>query len=162
MPLRFSRYNEERVEGNIDEAVPLDEVVDFDEFVKVFFDREIGNLPGNGLQVIDNGANVVKARDGKCFLLLDNLPAGLCQLLSSEGEVPGGRLLRAGMDELFFAASAQQFMKTQVGLVADLLGDEKVTGFEDAPRFVGVIAAMPVDDEVERVVGAGKVFVLHG
>jgi len=49
----------------------------------------------------------------------------------------------------------------QVGLVADLLGDEEVAGFEDAQHFARVVASVPVDDKFKGVIREGQMLVVY-
>ncbi len=93
--LSLARSDEEHVEGNVEIAFTLDEVMDSYEFVEVFVNREIGHLPGDGLEIIDDGAGIVKARDEEMLFLLDDVPADLAHLTHGIVQVPGWLVLRA-------------------------------------------------------------------
>src|SRR5581483_3705539 len=87
--LLLARYHEKRVEKYIHISLALDEVMYLNKPIKVLLDREIRHLPGNSLEIIDNGSAVVKARNGEIFLLLNNMPTNLAHLPNGIIQIPG-------------------------------------------------------------------------
>src|SRR5579875_207638 len=142
--LPFLCDNEKVVTTYLDKAIPLYLLMHLLQNWPVFLYREIADLPGNGFQIIDDGAHIRESRDRPCLSLLKNLEPSIFQFIHGIRQMP----LWTNMAD----RCSEQLVKILVMIPAvDLLSEKQATRLEYAQYFSRQIRFMAINHELETL-----------
>ena len=110
---------------HIQKSLAFDQIAYLDKLIEEALDGEARDNPGDGLEIVDDGPDIVIADGIELFLLLSDLPATCFKFAYGVGQIPGSPLISARMNMMSLLwYIPQQFVQPVIRLVSYLLSDE--------------------------------------